>query len=97
MVAVRSDPVDSGVVAPANPPRLVRAAAARGYAVAGSNPLWWGSSARPSSAASSPRAVPAIPTDGCGSASGWASPYNTLGGPTPPTRGLLNQEPSWLP
>src|SRR5918995_7121221 len=39
MVAVRSDPVDSGVVATASPPRLVHAAAARGYAVAGSNRL----------------------------------------------------------
>ena len=40
---------------------------------------------------------PAIPTDGCGSASDWASPYNTWSRPTPPTRGLVNQEPSWLP
>ena len=34
--------------------------------------LWLGSSARPSSAASSPRAVPATRMDGCGSASDWA-------------------------
>src|SRR5829696_5444882 len=30
----------------------------------------------PFSAASSPHASPATPTDGCGSASGWASPFS---------------------